>query len=58
MSKPLCDLFEYHVYNPNFEVSSDAFETLSCMLTSNKPLVFKCLNPNEDAASLARFERV
>jgi hypothetical protein len=54
LSQPLCDLFENHVINPSFEVASDAFETLSVILMSNKPLVFKCLNPNGDAASLAR----
>lgn len=55
LSKPLCDLFEYHVNNPNFEVASDAFETLTAVLMSNKALVFECLNPNGDAASLARY---
>lgn len=107
LSKPLCDLFEYHVNNPNFEVScstamlflrrqqfcaaadlwcclvwvyvggishpvtavdpatlspacplqvaSDAFETLTAMLMSNKAAVFECLNPNGDSASLARY---
>lgn len=55
LSKPLCDLFEYHVNNPNFEVASDAFETLTAVLMSNKGLVFECLNPNGDAASLARY---
>jgi calcium binding protein 39 len=55
LSKPLCDLFEYHVNNPNFEVASDAFETLTAMLMQNKGMVFECLNPNGDAASLARY---
>lgn len=36
------------------QVAADAFETLTCVLTTNKPVVFKWLNPDGDAASLTR----
>ncbi len=55
VSKPLQDLFDEHVHNPNFEVAADAFETLTTILTSNKGLVFRWLNPDGDEASLARY---
>lgn len=58
ISGPLHSLFEEHVHNPNFEVSADAFETLTQVLTSNKPLVFSCLNPDGDEASLARYNEL
>lgn len=51
------DLFTTHVRNANFEVASDAFETLTVVLTSNKPLVHRCFTPAGDAASLARCVR-
>lgn len=43
------------MHDPNFEVASDAFETLSVLLTANKALVFRCLNPAGDAASQTRY---
>jgi hypothetical protein len=100
ISKPLRDILETYVHDPNFEVrgsgakragadfnrcacstlsahscltppsllsspvlrarplhdqvAADAFETLTCVLTTNKPVVFKWLNPDGDAASLTR----
>ena len=54
ISKPLRDVLEAHVHDPNFEVAADAFETLTQVLTTDKPLVFQWLNPDGDAASLAR----
>ena len=56
LSKPLCDLCESYVHDPNFEVAADAFDTLSALLTNNKGLVFKCLNPDGDPASRARYD--
>lgn len=41
-----------HTQNP--QVAADAFETLTAILTTNKPLVFQWLNPDGNAASLAR----
>ena len=55
LSKPICDLFEYHVNNPNFEVASDAFESLTALMVSNKTVIVECLNPNRDAGALARY---
>lgn len=54
ISRPLRDLLESHVHDPNFEVAACAFETLTQVLTQNKPSVFAWLNPDGDAASLAR----
>ena len=55
LSKPVCDLFEYHVNNPNFEVASDAFESLSALMLSNKAVIVECLNPTAGAGALARY---
>jgi len=54
LSKSLQELMGEHVHNPSFDVSSDAFETVTAVLTSHKPQVLHCLNPNGDAASNAR----
>jgi hypothetical protein len=54
VSAPVHSLFETHVHDPNFEVAADAFETLQTLLTTNKPAVFKFVNPEGDAGSLAR----
>ena len=58
VSTPLRSLFETHVHNPNFEVAMDAFDTLQTLLTCNKPAIFRFLNPEGDAASLARYHDV
>lgn len=55
LSQPLRALFEEAVHDPNFEVSADAFETLQALLTTNKTLVFRCLNPSGGDACLARY---
>lgn len=55
LSKPVCDLFEYHVNNPNFEVASDAFESLAALMLSNKAVIVECLNPTAGAGALARY---
>jgi calcium binding protein 39 len=55
VAAPLRALFEQHVHDPNFEVATDAFETLQTLLTSNKSVVFAFLNPEGDGASLARY---
>jgi calcium binding protein 39 len=55
LSTPLRSLFETHVHNPNFEVAADAFETLQELVTCNKSLVFRVLNPNGGDASAARY---
>ena len=36
-------------------MASDAFETLTALLVSNKAAIVDCLNPNRDGASLARY---
>jgi calcium binding protein 39 len=46
ISKPMRDLFEKYVQVPAFEVSVDAFETLTMLLTSNKALVLSIFNPD------------
>ena len=55
ISKPLHDIFERYVHDPNFEVAADAFDTLTTLLVNNKALVFNCLNPEGGAAPLARY---
>jgi calcium binding protein 39 len=56
ISKPLHDLFEQYVHDPNFDVASDAFETLSTLLTADHPLVLRWLDPSTgNAAALARY---
>ena len=37
------------------KVAADAFDSLSVILTTNKPRVFAWLNPDGDVASLARY---
>lgn len=39
LSKPLHDLMTAYVHDPNFEVSADAFDTLTAILTTHKPQV-------------------
>ena len=36
-------------------MASDAFETLTALMVSNKAAIVECLNPNRDSASLARY---
>ena len=58
LSQPLRQLFEEHVHNPNFEVSADAFETLTTLLTTNKAGVFQLFNPQGDVATRTRFDEL
>ena len=58
LSQPLRHLFEEHVHNPNFEVSADAFETLTTLLTTNKAGVLALFNPQGDAATRTRFDEL
>jgi len=48
------NLLEIHVHNLNFDVASDAFETLQSVLTTNKSLVLSLFDPEKDESSRAR----
>ena len=45
LSRAFTSLLDTHVKSRSFEVAADAFETLQQLLTTNKGLVFRTLNP-------------
>ena len=48
------NLLEIHVHNLNFDVASDAFETLQYVLTTNKSLVLSLFDPEKEGCCKAR----